>query len=97
MAEINAMDKMDINAWNNLGDALDNLNIDYNVDALNNLATTGIAAYNAIEKVNFDTLAKDINSIYETIEKAKSGNRSYSESDYKEMIAANKDLEKSFV
>jgi hypothetical protein len=71
MAEINAMDKMDIGAWNDLKDALDALPIEYNVDALYNFADAGIAAYNAIEKVDFDNLAKDINDIYTTINKAK--------------------------
>ena len=97
MAEINAMDKMDINAWNNLEDVLNTLPIEYNTDALRNFAVAGIAAYNAIEKIDFDNLAKDINDIYTTINKAKQGERKYNETDYKEMVAANKDLEKSFV
>jgi hypothetical protein len=97
MAEINAMDKMDIASWNNLSEVLDGMDIDYSAEALERLSVAGIAAYNAIEKINFDTLAQDINNIYETINKARAGNRTYTEEEYKEFIAANKSLEKTFV
>jgi hypothetical protein len=97
MSEINAMDKMDIDSWNQLGETLAELDIMPDVDALNKLAEAGKNAYNAMVKINFDTLAQDINNIYKTLDKTKEGKRSYSESDYKELIAANKALKDEFV
>ena len=96
MTEINAMDKMDISAWDDLGEALNNLNIDYNTEALLRFTEAGKLAYNAIEKIDFSTLSDDVNDIYKTINKVKEGSRTYSEDDYKEIIAANKSLEKAF-
>jgi ABC-type transporter Mla subunit MlaD len=97
MSEINAMDKMDIDSWNQLGEALAELDIMPDVDALNKLAEAGKNAYNAMVKINFDTLAQDINNIYKTLDKTKEGNRTYSESDYKELIAANNTLKDEFI
>ena len=97
MAEINAMDKMDVASWDKLGEALANLDITPNADALNALAEAGKKAYNAIVKINFETLANDINNIYKTLGKTKEGNRAYSEADYKEIIASNKNLKDAFV
>jgi hypothetical protein len=97
MAEINAMDKMDVASWDKLGEALAKLDITPNADALNALAEAGKNAYNAIVKINFDTLSNDINNIYKTLEKTKEGNRTYSEADYKEIITSNKNLKDAFV
>ena len=97
VSEINAMDKMDIASWDQLGEALAELDIVPDVNALNALAEAGKNAYNAIVKINFDTLAQDINNIYKTLDKTKEGNRTYSESDYKELIAANNALKDEFV
>jgi hypothetical protein len=97
MAEINAMDKMDASAWENLGEVLSELEIAPAAEALEALSIAGKNAYNAIVKVNFDTLAQDINNIYKTLDKTKEGKRSYSESDYKELIAVNKALKDEFV
>ena len=96
MAEINSMDKMDVESWNRLGEVFEELDIDAPAEALKDLAANGIKAFNAIEKIDFNTLSEDINNIYKTIGKAQQGNRVYSEADYKEFIAANKNLEKSF-
>ena len=96
MSEINAMDKMDIKSWDNLADIFSNLNINYATEALNDFVAAGKAAYNAIRKIDFSTLNTDINNIYKTIEKVKKGERTYSEADYKEIIAGNKSLEKDF-
>ena len=97
MSEINAMDKMDIASWDQLGEALAELDIEPDVNALNALAEAGKNAYNAIVRINFDTLAQDINNIYKTLDKTKEGNRTYSESDYKELIAANNALKDEFI
>jgi hypothetical protein len=87
---------MDINAWNNLGYTLDNLGIPYVTEKLNKFTEAGILAAGAIDKINFDTLATDINNTYKLLDKIKEGGRTYSEADYKELIAGNKSLEKSF-
>ena len=97
MAEINAMDKMDTSAWEDLGERLAELEIVPTAEALEQLAIAGKNAYNAVVKINFDTLAQDINNIYKTLDKTKEGNRTYSESDYKELIAANTSLRDKFV
>ena len=97
MAEINAMDKMDASAWENLGEVLSELEIAPAAEALEALSIAGKNAYNAIVKVDFDTLAQDINNIYKTLDKTKEGKRSYSESDYKELIAVNKALKDEFI
>jgi hypothetical protein len=64
MAEIAAMDKMDVATWDNLGKALADLDIVPNAEALEALAEAGKAAYNAIVKIDFNTLANDINKAY---------------------------------
>lgn len=97
MSEINAMDKMDIASWDQLGEALAKLDIEPNAEALKDLAEAGKIAYNAMVKINFDTFAQDINNIYKTLDKVKEGNRTYSESDYKELIATNNALKDEFV
>ena len=97
MAEISAMDKMDVSAWDNLGKALADLDIMPNAEALEALAEAGKAAYNAIIKIDFNTLANDINKAYQTLEKTKESNRTYSEEDYKELVAYDSTLKKDFV
>ena len=96
MAEINAMDKMDLESWNGLAEVFDGLDVDYNTEQMTKFIETGKQAYNAIEKIDFGNLANDINETYKLINKVKQGGRTYSEGDYKELIAANKELSKNF-
>jgi hypothetical protein len=93
MAEINSMDKMDVASWENLGEVLQGEGISLSTDALNKLAEAGKNAYNSIIKINFDTFANDINTVYKTLEKVKEGGRSYTEESYKELISSNKSLQ----
>jgi hypothetical protein len=90
---------MDIASWEGLADTFEELGLMTNInkEALDGFIKSGIEASNAIRKINFDTLANDINDTFKLLDKIKEGGRTYSESDYKELIAANKALEKSFM
>lgn len=98
MSAINAIDITDSGAWDELQYTFEELGVMANMDtvALQNFIETGKLASHAIEKINFDTLANDINSTYQLLNKIKEGGRKYSEEDYKALIASNKHLEKSF-
>ena len=96
MAQINAIDKTNIAEWENLATVFEELGVSIPTDALNNFIQKGIEVSNAIHKINFDTLADGINNTQKLIDKIKSGGRTYDEDDYKELISANKNLEKTF-
>ena len=96
MAQINVIDKMNIDAWEDLSYVFENLGINYNTEALNEFIEKGKEVSGAIRKIDFTTLANDINETYKLLDKVKEGGRTYSEEDYKQLIAANKTLEKSF-
>ena len=96
MAQINAIDKMSIGAWEDLSYVFENLGIEYSTEALNEFIEKGIEVSGAIRKIDFTTLANDINDTYKLLDKVKEGGRAYSEKDYRSLIAANKSLEKSF-
>jgi hypothetical protein len=67
-----------------------------NTAVLNDFIAAGIAASGAIQKINFDTLAADINDMYNLLNKIEENGRVYNEDDYKSLIASNKNLAKSF-
>ena len=98
MSEINAIDKKDKNAWEGLSSRFEELGLmaKINDQALQKFIQSGIQTSKAIDKINFDTLAKDINDTYKLLEKVKEGGRSYSEDDYKAFVAANSDLKDQF-
>lgn len=98
MSEINSIDKTDKNAWDNLLYRFKELGLMAKMDeaSLHSFIETGKQVSHAIDKINFSTLADDINNTYKLLNKIKEGGRSYSEEDYKELIAGNKSLENSF-
>lgn len=96
MQQVNAIDKMDKGAWEGLADTFEQLGISIPTAQLNAFIQSGIKVSGAIEKINFDTLATDINNTYKLLDKIKEGGRTYTEEDYKQLIAGNQNLAKSF-
>ena len=96
MSEINAIDKMDQKAWNQLAYTLEDLNISLNASSLSDFTKEAKEASNAILKIDFTSLSDDINNTYQLLEKVKEGGRKYSEDDYKKFLAGNSNLEDSF-
>ena len=98
MAQINAIDISDSKAWDNLKYTFQDMGImaNMNSEALQRFVDAGKLAANAIYKINFESLANDINNTYKLIDKIKEGGRIYNESDYKELVAANRSLESQF-
>ena len=97
MAHLNSMDMMDKNAWENLGYAAKQLDIDLDPTALKEFAAAGINASHAIEKIDFTNFAEKISNTYKLLDKIEKGGRTYEENDYKELISANEQLKDEFV
>jgi hypothetical protein len=57
MSQINAIDKMDRAAWDGLANTFEQLGISIPTDELDAFIEKGKEASNAIEKINFGTLA----------------------------------------
>ena len=98
MSEINAIDKMDIKAWDELAYTFEELGLMAKISdsALQDFIESGKVAAKAITKINFDTLVNDVRKTYELLDKVKESERTYTEEDYKELIAANKGLKQYF-
>lgn len=96
MTEINAMDQMDKQAWEDLGYTFEQLGIKIPSKKLQDFIDQGIELSGAIDKINFSTLSSDINEAYKLLDKVKEGGRAYSDDEYQKLIKANKNLEKSF-
>jgi hypothetical protein len=94
MSQINAIDMSDIDAWKELKYVVDELDIPVATDALQDFINKGIEVSGAIKKINFDAFNQELHDTYELIQKVKQGgSRSFGEDEYKEIIAANKELE----
>ena len=95
IGQINAMDMTDIDAWQELENFFETMNIP--TDGLQNFIDKGIEVSNAIEKIDFENFNKSLNDTYTLIQKIKEeGSRKFDEEGYNELIAANKNLEKDF-
>ena len=98
MAQINALDTADINAWKELEYVFDKLNIPVAADAMQNFIDKGIEASNAVDKIDIEGLNDALNNTYELIKKIKeTSSRSYGEEDYKKIVNGNKRLEDQFI
>ena len=97
MSQINAIDWSDSNAWENLKQTFDELNIAVADASLDNFIQQAIETSRAVDKINFDNFNKQLNDTYNLLEKMKSGNRKYSEEDYKAIVASNKSFESKFM
>jgi hypothetical protein len=88
---------MDINKWEGLRFALEEMGYSLPTDKLNTFIATGIEASGAIEKINLATFAEDVHQAYQLLDKIKEGGRTYSQEDYQKLVLADPSLEKSFV
>ena len=96
MSYINSMDVMDINQWEGLRFALEEMGYSLPTDKLNTFIDAGKDASGAIEKINLATFAEDVRQAYQLLDKIKEGGRTYSQEDYQKLVLADPSLEKSF-
>lgn len=96
MAQINAVDKMSIDSWENLAEVFDELDLEYSTQSLDEFIEKGKEVSGAIKQIDFSSLGEQLNNTRQLLDKIKQSGRTYSEDDYKALIAANKSLEKKF-
>lgn len=97
MDEINAMDMSDINAWENLKQVIDELNIPIATNALQKFVDKGIEVAHAIEKIDFSTFNQELNKTYELIKKIQQTNsRVFDEDEFKSITNKNSALSTDF-
>jgi phosphoribosylformimino-5-aminoimidazole carboxamide ribonucleotide (ProFAR) isomerase len=80
-----------------LEQTFNDLNIDVASQSLNNFINTAIQVSGAVDKIDFDNFNTQLNETHKLLEKVNNSGRSYSEEDYKALIAANKSLESKFI
>ena len=98
MSQINAIDITDIDAWENLANVFEKLNIKIDDDKLSAFVDEAIAVSDSIHKIDFGTFNDELNETYTLINKIKSnGARKFGEEDYNKLTGANSELTKDFV
>ena len=97
MAQINAIDKMDVQAWKKLALTFEELGVSIPKDELQAFINKSIEVSGAIEKIDFTSLANSLYDTYALIEKIKNSSRKFSEEDYKAILTKDNTLSSSFV
>ena len=95
MSQLNDVDFSSIDSW----DAFEKLVQDFDlpVKDLEGFVDQAKELSNAIKKVDFDSLNKQLQNTYQLIEKIEEkSSRTFTEEEYKELISANRDLEGAF-
>ena len=97
LAEIlGEMDWQNLDDWDNLRGTLEEMGVVW-TDQIAQFVEDAKEASNAIRKIDFSTLSKNIGKAYGMLDTINQGNREYEEDFYKDLIATNKTLEKSFI
>lgn len=97
MAQVNAIDKMDIQAWKDLALTFEELGISIPEKELQAFINKGIEVSGAIEKIDFSGLSQKIYSLYDLVDKIENGGRQFSQEDYSSLIATDSSLKDQFI